>query len=278
MCTISLPVLNILAASGHALNAIIILICILIDGVIVEDRNTYETEYQFTTWNNGTLAQENKTAYTLHITALMLTFSALSCVFQMFSGFCRPRYIGYYSCKKTSRTARFATDEPYKTHSLRFIEYAISAPIMFVAISLLSGIRNAHLLAALGVLVAMTMGCGLVAEQALGSYENGNQPMYNVAVVSHLFGWLGVSTAYGILFATTDIVIQSGVSEGPPDFVWAIIFTQFFAFMSFGVVQFLQILIRKTDTQNAETAYIILSLTSKTILTWLIFFSVLIDT
>jgi len=269
MCTISLPVLNILAWVLHAINALLIL-CFTVFGVVVERRNVITTTYQYTTWNNGTLAQEYVDAYDIHISWLMFAFSALSWGFQMYAGFFLPNYIGYFS--KGRRRRQIA-----QTHPLRFVEYAISAPIMFVGISLLSGIRNAHLLAALAVLVSVTMGCGLVAEYALEKSMNGDNGMYVVAWIAHLTGWLGVSTAYGILFATTNIVLNSGVSEGPPAFVWVIIIFQFLAFMSFGFVQFAQLLIRDVDTERAEQAYIMLSLIAKTQLTWNIFFSVLVD-
>ena len=270
MCTISLPVLNILAWVSHAINALLIL-SFTFTGVVVERRNVITTTYQYTTWNNGTLAQEYVDAYDIHISWLMFTFSFLSWVFQMYAGFGLPNYVGYSSC------GRREDRQKAKTHPLRFVEYAISAPIMFVGISLLSGIRNAHLLAALAVLVSVTMGCGLVAEYALEKSMDNDNGMYMIAWIAHLTGWLAVSTAYGILFATTNIVLNSGVSEGPPAFVWVIIIFQFLAFMSFGFVQFGQLIARDVDTNRAEQAYIMLSLIAKTQLTWNIFFSVLID-
>ena len=121
---------------------------------------------------------------------------------------------------------------------------------------------------------SLPMGCGLVAEYALEKSMDNDNGMYMIAWIAHLTGWLGVSTAYGILFATTNIVLNSGVSEGPPAFVWVIIIFQFLAFMSFGFVQFAQLMIRDVDTERAEQAYIMLSLIAKTQLTWNIFFSV----
>ena len=256
--------MNTVAYVLHLINAITIL-GLSLGGVVIKDRDTYNTTYQYTTWNNGTLAQEYVDAYQLHISTLMFFFSALSFAFQLFASIKTP----WYDWKTL-------VVEQKKPHPLRFIEYAISAPIMFVAISLLSGIRNAHLIAALAVLVCVTMGCGLVAEYALDRAIDNDDEMYMVAWVAHLFGWVGVSTAYGILFATTNIVVHSDVSEDPPAFVWVIIIFQFLAFMSFGFVQFAQLIVRRR-VEWSEKAYIVLSLAAKTQLTWNIFFSVLVD-
>ena len=265
MCKISVPTLNIIAYVSHLVNALTIL-GLTLGGVVIEDRDVYNTTYQYTTWNNGTLAQEYvDDAYQLRISTLMFVFSALSFAFQLFASIKTPRY-----------DWKGGVVEKHEPHPLRFIEYAISAPVMFVAISLLSGIRNAHLIAALAVLVCVTMGCGLVAEFALDRAVDGDDEMYMVAWVAHLFGWVGVSTAYGILFATTNIVVHSDVSEEPPAFVWAIIIFQFLAFMSFGFVQFAQLIVRRR-VEWSEKAYIVLSLAAKTQLTWNVFFSVLVD-
>ena len=257
--------LNTIAYLSHGLNAILILGFILF-GVVIEKRDTFELEYQYTTWNNGTLAQKYVNAYEIRLSWLMFAFSALSFAFQM--------YVGLFNNVYHWEDDVVGKQHP---HPLRFIEYAISAPVMFVGISLLSGVRNAHLIVALAVLVSVTMGCGLVAEYALFKSLDGDDELYMVAWGAHLFGWLGVGFAYGILFWTTGLVVASNDSESPPWFVWVIILFQAIAFLSFGMVQLVQLIRRKEKEEWVERAYIWLSLIAKTQLTWTTFFAVLVD-
>lgn len=260
--------LNTIAYSVHALNAVLILSFILF-GIVIEKRDTFQLTYQYTSWNNGTLAQEYVNAYEIRLSWLMFAFSTLSFAFQM--------YVGLFNNVYHWEEDVVGKQRP---HPLRFVEYAISAPIMFVGISLLSGVRNAHLLVALALLVSITMGCGMVAEYALEKSLGGDDELYMVAWIAHAFGWLGVGTAYGILFWTTGLVVNSGVSESPPWFVWVIIIFQAIAFLSFGIVQLVQLRRRspkKKSGEWVERAYIWLSLIAKTQLTWNIFFAVLVD-
>ena len=74
--------LNTIAYLSHGLNAILILGFILF-GVVIEKRDTFELEYQYTTWNNGTLAQKYVNAYEIRLSWLMFAFSALSFAFQI---------------------------------------------------------------------------------------------------------------------------------------------------------------------------------------------------
>jgi len=67
--------------------------------------------------------------------------------------------------------------------------------------------------------------------------------------------------------------------EQPPGFVWGILASYFVFFMSFAVNMVLQYkkVGRWRDYLFGEKAYIILSLTSKSLLTWLVFANTLIE-
>ena len=68
-------------------------------------------------------------------------------------------------------------------------------------------------------------------------------------------------------------------SQGPPGFVYGIVFSIFAFFNSFALNQWLQYrqIGRWRDYLFGEVGYIVLSLTAKTILAWQIFANTLID-
>lgn len=251
---------NRVAYTLHLVSAVTMII-LTSTGVVNDKRDQVMLNYQYTSWENSTLTQKYEDAYSIRISWLIASFSLLSFVFQCAVDIASEWYDGVVNDQQPN--------------PVRFVEYSLSAPMMFICICVLSGIRNAHLIASLAVLVSVTMWCGLVAEWLLNRYTQiKDLAYYRVGLVAHFAGWFTICTAYGIIWASTAVVLTRTKSN-PPDYVWAIIITQCVLFLGFGliqVVQFIQQRISKYD----EPAYIALSLTAKLLLAWLIFASVLV--
>jgi Heliorhodopsin len=171
---------------------------------------------------------------------------------------------------------------------LRFAEYSITASIMMLAIALEAGLNDAYLLQATFVLVWVTQMLGLIAD----SVQTPQKPW--AWVVPHLCAWATCLSAY---VPSIDAFVQTVlISDArPPTFVTAIIAVSFVLFLSFGIVQ-LAALYAKAQVytaadaypataavtsaathlaiedieDDAEYAYILLSIISKTQLAWII--------
>lgn len=213
--------------------------------------------------------------YELSLTWLIAVFFFLSFAFQLAAYF--PNVYSYEALLKRGR------------HPLRFIEYSISSPLMVIAIALLSGIFEHYAL--LGVFFAM-FSCnilGLLAEhlasmkpkektdeedRLLRNVDAGMRSEHlTVTWIAHVAGWVCVIGAWLPVLSAFSL----GNSEGTvaaPDFVYVIIATMFILFNSFGINQLLE-LSGVYGHETAELVYITLSLTSKSLLGWMIFANVL---
>ena len=154
---------------------------------------------------------------------------------------------------------------------LRFIEYSFSASIMLIAIALLNGVTDINLITSIAVLTAACQLCGLAVEFT----EN-----YKIKWLLHLTGWLQFCWAYGIIghaFFRSIQASKDNSTPGPPDFVYIIVIVLFLLYASFGFVQLIELILRdKFNKYTKEKSYVILSLTAKLVLGWMIFSNVLI--
>jgi hypothetical protein len=84
--------------------------------------------------------------------------------------------------------------------------------------------------------------------------------------------WIAIAT-----YIMVNVSREGG--EGPPGFVYGIIFSIFFFFNTFAINQWLQYrkIGKRADYLRGETTYIVLSLTAKSVLAWQIFANTLID-
>jgi len=152
----------------------------------------------------------------------------------------------------------------------RWMEYSVSSSLMIVLITMVVGITDiAAMLAIFGVNASMIF-FGWLMEK----YESPGKP-------SWLSYWFGSFTGIIPWIAIVVYLWSPGVSGGanPPGFVWGILGSYFVFFMSFAVNMVLQYkqVGRWRDYLFGEKAYIMLSLTSKSLLTWLVFANTLID-
>ena len=148
----------------------------------------------------------------------------------------------------------------------RWIEYFFSSSLMIVLIAMLVGISDiAALIAIFGVNAAMIL-FGALQER----YEQPGRP-------SWLPFWCGSFAGIIPWLAIAIYLWGPGVSESPPGFVYGIFFSLFACFTIFALNMVLQY--RKIgpwrDYLFGEKAYIVLSLTAKSLLAWQVFFPVL---
>lgn len=118
----------------------------------------------------------------------------------------------------------------------RYFEYAITAPLMILVITVLFGIREIWTLLSIFVLISTTMFFG-----ALQSWSSDDLRAW-----PHIFGWVPYLPAWAIIFINFYIIVQD--NNDVPDFVWAVLFLEFVLFGAFGLVQFYYDAYPKTKT------------------------------
>ncbi len=149
----------------------------------------------------------------------------------------------------------------------RWIEYFFSSSIMIVLIAQITGISDvAALLAIFGINACMILFGGLQEK-----YEKPGKP-------SWIPFWYGSFAGIIPWIAILIYVIAPGVSTSPPGFVYGIIVSIFIFFNCFAVNMILQYkqVGPWRDYLFGEKVYIILSLTAKSLLSWLIFANILV--
>lgn len=190
---------------------------------------------------------------------------------------------------------------------IRFIEYSISASVMLAIIAVQAGIQSFDTVM---LIVGANIGCqilGLVAEyfrsdllqESRKAKQDDNQRCapwcvrrkpgadnsYWLMVLSHAIGFVQFGFAYGTIIYHFYASIDNCSSTVPPGFVYAIVWSQFVLFASFGFVQLASIAFnekwldkfgvgdgeQRFSCADPESIYILLSLTAKSVLGWLLF-------
>jgi hypothetical protein len=148
---------------------------------------------------------------------------------------------------------------------VRFYEYALSSSVMIVLIGMLVGIYDLGAIILIFGINAMMNLFGIMME-----YHNQNTPKTNWT--SFIFGSIAGIIPW-IVIVIYFVGSLTGDGGKPPAFVYAIIPTLFIFFNIFAVNMVLQY--KKVgpwkDYLFGERVYIILSLTAKTVLAWIIF-------
>jgi len=150
-------------------------------------------------------------------------------------------------------------------NKVRWYEYAFSASVMMVAISLLSGIYDISSLIMIFVLDALMNLLGLAMENENQGKTKINWFTFILGCIAGIVPWI----VYGIY-------VYGATKYGGgniPDFVYWIYVSIFLFFNSFAVNMFLQY--KKIGPWKnylyGEKAYIVLSLVAKTLLAWQVF-------
>jgi hypothetical protein len=157
----------------------------------------------------------------------------------------------------------------------RWAEYSISASVMMVLIAMVTGVQDVGAVTAIfGVNAAMIM-CGLLMEMMnhrRGEHERVNWMPFICGSIAGIVPWIIVA----IQVAGAE---EQATGEGIPTFVYGIIVSLFVLFNSFAVNMALQYgkIGPWRDYLFGEKAYIVLSLTAKTLLAWQVFANTLVD-
>jgi hypothetical protein len=148
---------------------------------------------------------------------------------------------------------------------VRFYEYALSSSVMIVLIGMLSGLWDLGAIILIFGINAMMNLFGIMMEYHNQYTERTNWTSFVYGCIAGILPWI-------VIF----IYFLGSVSSGdakPPAFVYAILPTLFVFFNIFAVNMVLQY--KKVgpwrDYLFGERVYIILSLSAKTVLAWLIF-------
>ena len=204
---------------------------------------------------------DDNECYGIDLGWLIISFHLLSFFFQGFAAltnFTGP-LLGY----------KYSDMVENSKNPLRFIEYSFSASIMLIAIALLNGVTDINLITSIAVLTAACQLCGLAVEYVDSKV---------IKRLLHFTGWLQFCWAYGIIghaFFQSVNAAQDSSGSGPPDFVYAIVIVLFLLYASFGFVQLTE-LVTDLNPFTKEKSYVILSLTAKLFLGWMIFSNVLL--
>ncbi len=150
-------------------------------------------------------------------------------------------------------------------NKVRWFEYALSASVMMIAISLLSGIYDLSSLIMIFTLDALMNLLGLAMEVHNPDKNKVNWLTYILGCIAGIVPWL----VFGIyVFAAREY----GGGD-IPDFVYWIYVSIFIFFNSFAVNMYLQYkrVGKWSDYLYGEKVYMILSLVAKSLLAWQVF-------
>ena len=176
----------------------------------------------------------------------------------------------------------------------RFIEYSLSASVMLVCIGVLSGINDLYSLMGLAAAMFATNSLGLAVHLAMRLTEESSAPSadskaklppnpYSNILVLWIHGtaWITCITSYAcVLWSFEDAMGASNFAA--KDTVTMIVYAMAAAFLSFGLVQLLDVLYFLGGSTNSENYFVymgltydILSVGAKSFLGWSIMMPIL---
>ncbi|MFT4596358.1 MAG: hypothetical protein ACI9TF_000603 [Paracrocinitomix sp.] len=167
--------------------------------------------------------------------------------------------------------ARYCQELARGRNRFRWVEYALSSTLMMILISLVTGITDlAALIAIAAVNVSMIL-FGWIMEMV-------NMPDGSTWWTPFWFGCIAGTGPWLAIATYIAVNVSREGSEGPPGFVYGILFSLFFFFNTFAINQWLQYrrIGKWADYLHGERTYIVLSLVAKSVLAWQIFANTLI--
>jgi hypothetical protein len=228
----------------------------LIQGIfmwVVSNDTTYPIFTNFLNFDPGTfsLKPEPTLFYELRFGPAVAVFLLLSAVAHFYLS-----TVGYPS---------YIANLKKGMNPVRFYEYALSSSLMIVLIGMLTGIWDLGAIILIFGINAMMNLFGIMME-----YHN--QYTKRTNWTSFIYGSIAGILPWVVIFIYFVGAVNSGEGK-PPPFVYAIIPTLFVFFNIFAINMVLQYkkVGRWADYLYGERAYIILSLSAKTVLAWMIF-------
>lgn len=228
----------------------------LVQGVfmwVVSNDTTYPIYTNYLNFNTETLSLSPvpKLLYELRFGPAVAIFLLLSTVAHFYLA--------------TIGNQRYVDNLKKGMNPVRFYEYALSSSLMIVLIGMLSGIWDLGAILLMFGINAMMNLFGIMMEYHNQGARHTNWTAFVYGCIAGIFPWIVIA----LYFVGS---INSGDAK-PPAFVYAIIPTLFVFFNIFAVNMVLQY--KKVgpwrDYLFGERVYIILSLSAKTVLAWLIF-------
>ena len=163
-----------------------------------------------------------------------------------------------------------------KRNPVRWLEYSVSASTVLIVICVFCGVVDVFaILNACGCTMAMIM-FGDLSERYVQALKNSSKNRLDTTETyrSFIYGTIVGIIPWTAIFASFFQSIAAS-PEQVPWFVYSIVFTLFFQFMGFGVVHLLQ-LMNWLSFEQAEWTYVLLSLMSKSSLSWQSVFGLLL--
>jgi hypothetical protein len=220
---------------------------------VVSNDTTYPIFTNFLNFNTETmsLTPEPKLLYELRFGPAVATFLLISAVAHFYLS-----TLGY---------DRYTKNLKRGMNPIRFYEYALSSSLMIVLIGMLSGLWDLGAIILIFGLNGMMNLFGILMELQNQTTKKTDWTAYIYGCIAGIIPWI-------VIFIFFVGSVNSGDAK-PPAFVYAILPTLFVFFNIFAINMVLQY--KKVgpwkDYLFGERVYIILSLTSKSILAWLIF-------
>jgi hypothetical protein len=221
--------------------------------ILVSNDTTYPIYTNFLSFNTETfsLSPEPKLLYELRFGPAVAVFLLISAVAHFYLS-----TIGYN---------RYVKNLKRGMNPVRFYEYALSSSLMIVLIGMLAGLWDLGAIILIFGINAMMNLFGIMMELHNQTTDKTDWTAFIYGCFAGIFPWI-------VIFIYFLGSVNSGDAK-PPAFVYAIIPTLFVFFNIFAINMVLQYkkVGRWRDYLFGERVYIILSLTSKSILAWLIF-------
>lgn len=249
--TKSLVRFNFIMAGLHALQALAVFVLSDPDRGVWSITANHLTLDPSSTADKPVLASATQTIFDINLAYLIVAFFLLSAVAHLIVA--------------TVYRKRYEANLKHGINKVRWIEYALSASTMMVAIALLSGIYDLGSLVMIFGLTAIMNLMGLVMELYNQGREKTSWLTYNIGSFAGILPWvvIGIYFWAGNRYGAGDI----------PTFVYYIYASIFLFFNCFAINMILQY--KKVgkwhDYLYGEKTYIVLSLLAKSALAWQVF-------
>jgi hypothetical protein len=220
-------------------------------------------------FTNTTLIEYNVPGNELQLNWMMMSFFALSFIFQLAHGLILDRY----------------EDFPRVLH---YIEYAFSSPLMIMVMAINVGIKELFIITSLaGLFFGMNI-LGMAAEGMMhyaGRIDKDAYSAYTeICKLTHIAGWFMFMFAMIPIWKQFDQVLKCSERKGTPSYAYAAIVIESICFFLFGLIQSAGLLekhwyfrdnpgAKKLPTSilfKYDSLHALLSLTAKIFLAWLL--------